>query len=239
MKKSLLAVLIAGLVITLCILGYKWFFATSTDKEVTIPKNNAKSLSVNINFDAGNLDIQGGSTNWLDASFEYKNKKSLPKVKYDEKGDIGVLTVNAESEIFSFNRSNQNNHWDIQLNNDIPIDLDVDMGVSKAKLNLNEIQLNKLTIDGGVSDSTIDLGGEWQNSLQGNIDIGVGKMTLLLPKQTGIKLSIDKGLGKLVMKDFIAQGNNVYINEAFENSETSIELDIDIGVGSLKVDLVD
>lgn len=239
MKKSLLAMLIAGLVITLCILGYKWFFATSTEKEVTIPKDNAKLLSVNINFDAGNLEIQGGSTNWLDASFDYKNKKSLPKVKFDKKGDKGVLTVKAESKVFAFNRSNQNNHWDIQLNNDIPIDLDVDMGVSKATLNLNEIQLNKLTIDGGVSDSTIDLRGEWQNNLQGNIDIGVGKMTLLMPKQTGIKLSIDKGLGKIEMKDFIAQGNNVYINEAYENSETSIELDIDIGVGNLKVDLVD
>lgn len=239
MNKSLLAVLIAGLVVTLCILGYKWFFANSTEKEVTIEKDDAKSLAVNISFDAGNLDIHGGSTNWLDASFEYKNKKSLPKVKYDEKGDKGVLTVKVESKVFAVNRSNQNNHWDIQLNNDIPINLDVDMGVSKATLNLKEIQLNKLTIDGGVSDSTIDLGGERQNSLQGNIDIGVGKMTLLLPKETGIKLSIDKGLGKLDMKDFITQGNNVYINEAYENSETSIELDIDIGVGSLKVDLVD
>lgn len=239
MNKPLLAVLIAGLVVTLCILGYKWFFATSTEKEVTIEEDDAKSLAVKISFDAGNLEIQGGSTNWLDASFEYKNKKSLPKVKYENKRDKGILTVKTESKIFSFNRSNQNNHWDIQLNNDIPIDLDVDMGVSKATLNLNEIQLNKLTIDGGVSDSTIDLGGEWQNSLQGNIDLGVGKMTLLLPKQTGIKLSIDKGLGKLDMKDFIAQGNHVYINDAYENSETNIELDIDIGVGSLKVDLVD
>lgn len=239
MKKSILAVLIAGLAGTLCILGYKWFSASSNEKEVTIEQDDAQSLAVQIDFDAGTLDISGGSTNWLDASFDYKNKKALPKVKYNQKRKKGVLTVKAESKIFGVNRVNQNNHWDIQLNNEIPIDLDVDMGVSKATLNLNEIQLNKLTIDGGVSDSTIDLSGERKNHLQGYIDIGVGQMTLLLPKQTGVKLSIDKGLGKLDLKDFVSQGNNVYTNKAYDRNEAAIELDIDIGVGSLKVDLAE
>ncbi|REB11574.1 hypothetical protein DVB69_00055 [Sporosarcina sp. BI001-red] len=239
MKKAILAVLITGLVVTLGILGYEWFIATSKEKEVTIEKDDTKSLAVKINFDAGDLDIQGGSENWLDAIFEFKNKSAIPKVKYVKKQDKSVLTVKPKSKLFGMNRTNQLNHWDIQLTNTIPIELDVDMGVSKATLNLKGIQLNKLTIDGGVSDSTIDLGGELQNSFQGKIDIGVGRMTLLLPKQTGIKLSIDKGLGKLDLQDFIAQGNNVYINEAYDNSETSIELDVDIGVGSLKVDLVE
>lgn len=152
---------------------------------------------------------------------------------------MGVLTVKQKSTIFGFNRSKRSNRWDIQLNNAIPIDLDVAMGVSKSILDLKGIQLNKLTIAGGVGDSTIDFGNEWKNDLQAEISIGVGKMTLLLPKQTGVKLIIDRGLGELEMKDFIPLGNNVYVNEAYENNETSIEMDVNIGIGNLNVELVE
>ncbi|MDV6377850.1 toast rack family protein [Sporosarcina sp. GW1-11] len=239
MKKFLVVGLIIGVLVMLGIIGYQWFSGNSTEREVTIEKDEATSLAVNVQFDAGELVIQGGSTNWLDAIFDTKDEKFLPNVTYTNKKDTGVLTVKPKSNIFRFNKGKQKNYWDIQLNNDIPIDLDVDMGVSKATLNLNGIQLNNLTIDSGVSDSTIDLSGERQNDLQGDIDVGVGKMTLLLPKQTGVKLIVDKGLGTLELKDFIAQSRNVYVNEAYTDKGTTIEIDVDLGVGTLKVDLVE
>ncbi|WP_432352035.1 toast rack family protein [Sporosarcina sp. A2] len=239
MKKFLWTGLIVGMLVTLCIFAYEWVIAISKEEEITIERDKAKSLAVTINFDAGDLVLQGGSTNWLDAKFDAKKKRFLPNVKYDNKKDMGVLTVKQKSTIFGFNRSKRSNRWDIQLNNAIPIDLDVAMGVSKSILDLKGIQLNKLTIAGGVGDSTIDFGNEWKNDLQAEISIGVGKMTLLLPKQTGVKLIIDRGLGELEMKDFIPLGNNVYVNEAYENNETSIEMDVNIGIGNLNVELVE
>ncbi|PIC62752.1 hypothetical protein CSV79_15310 [Sporosarcina sp. P13] len=239
MKKFLVAALIVGVLFILGIIGYQWFIGNSAESEVTIEKDEATSLAVNVVFDVGDLVIQGGSTNWLDAIFDSKDEKFLPNVTYSTKKDMGVLTVKQKSKVFRLNESKPKNHWDIQLTNDIPIDLDVDMGVSKATLNLNGVQLNNLTIDSGVSDSTIDLSGEWQNNLQGDINLGVGKMTLILPKQTGVKLIVDKGLGTLELKDFIAQSTNIYVNEAYTNKGTTIEIDVDLGVGTLKVDLVE
>ena len=69
--------------------------------------------------------------------------------------------------MFGFNNRKVNSEWDLQLTNDVPIDLNLDMGVSNSTLKLEGLQLSSLSIDSGVSDSLIDLSGEWKKRLSG------------------------------------------------------------------------
>lgn len=239
MMKILWTVFIVAATVIIGISGYERFIAKPVGKEVTIEKDSAKVLLVKARFGAGDLTIQGGSKEWMNASFDYKNKKFLPHVTYKNTRESGVITIEEQSSFFKFNRSKNNNHWTIQLTNDIPINLDVDMGVSNAKLDLKDIQLNKLIIDGGVGNPTIDLSGERENVYQADIDIGIGDMTIMLPTQTGVKLTINKGIGKIDMTDFIALGDSVFVNEAYEENETSIDIKLDIGIGNVKLVLVE
>lgn len=78
MKKFLWTGLIVGMLVTLCIFAYEWVIAISKEEEITIERDKAKSLAVTINFDAGDLVLQGGSTNWLDAKFDAKKKDFYP-----------------------------------------------------------------------------------------------------------------------------------------------------------------
>ncbi len=239
MRKVLWIVLIGMLAVSVGFYGYERLIGTSGSKEVTIKKDTSQELAVKVRFGAGNLVIQGGSTEWMDGTFDYKRKKVLPHVSYKSKRGTGVLIVEQKSTLFGFSRKNLSSQWDIQLSTDIPIDLNVDMGVSSATLDLKGIQLKKLTIDSGVSDSTIDLSGEWQKDFQAKVNLGVGDVTLLLPKQTGLKLTVDKGLGSIDMKDFTELSNGVYVNDAYETEDISIDIQMDVGVGNVKLILVD
>ncbi|WHT48866.1 toast rack family protein [Sporosarcina thermotolerans] len=163
MNKLLWIALTAGLIVILGIYGYNKWSASAAGDEVSITKDNAESLKVNIDFGVGNLYISGDSKEWVSGDFSYNHKKLEPKVNYKLRKNVGHVDIKQGSvTMLGFNKRKWKNDWDLQLTNDIPIDLEIDMGVSDSTLDLRGIQLNSLVINSGVSDSTIDLSGKWK-----------------------------------------------------------------------------
>ncbi|MDN4606607.1 toast rack family protein [Sporosarcina highlanderae] len=241
MNKLLWIALTAGLLVILGIYGYNKWTASAAGDEISIPKDSAESLKVDIDFGVGNLLIHGGSSDWVSGEFTYNHKKLEPKVSYKNRKNVGHVAVKQGSyTMFGFNkRKSTKNDWDLQLNNDIPIDLNVDMGVSDSTLNLKGIQLNSLVIDSGVSNSTIDLSGDWKKGFRANVDLGVGDVTFILPKDTGVRLTVSKGLGTLGMKDLIKQSDGTYVNEAYGKSDVVIDISVNFGVGDVEFKIAD
>lgn len=240
MKKLLWTMLLTSFLVIFGIYGYNKWFVKASGNEILIERDRAKALNVDIDFSIGDLFIHGGSSEWVNGEFSYTNKKLEPKVKYKLRKNVGFFDIKQGSTtIFGFNNKKLKSEWDLQLTNDIPIDLDVKMGVSASTLELNGIQLDSLSIDSGVGESVIDLSGEWKKDFPVDLDLGVGDVTIILPKQTGVKLKVSKGIGLLSAKDFINQSNGVYVNEAYEDADVTIEVDIDIGVGNVTVELAE
>lgn len=240
MKKVLWFGLIGGFLLILGMYGYNRIFASSLIEEQTIKKDSASALNVDINIGVGDLYISGGADDWMEGTFDYTAKRYAPDISYKKKNDTGILKIKQQPLMtMGFFKNKMKSDWDIQLSDDVPIDLNVDMGVSDTSLDLKGLQLNNLKIDSGVSDSTIDLSGDWPKSFQTKIAMGVGDVTLLLPKQTGVKLSVSKGIGTVSMDGFISQGNRIYVNEAYDSSDVVLDIQLDIGVGDVKIKLID
>lgn len=160
-------------------------------------------------------------------------KKWYPSVAYKNKKGVGQLEIIQKGKGFSPLRKDRND-WHLQLTEDVPVSLDVDMGVSDAELNLAGIRLSHLSIDAGVGETTVNLDGDWLESFDGKINLGVGGAKIHLPKGTGVKLSVSNGLGSIDTKGLISKGKDVYVNEAFEHSDIVINLRVDVGVGGVK-----
>ncbi|WP_153732131.1 toast rack family protein [Sporosarcina obsidiansis] len=202
--------------------------------DLSIEKDHAKSLDVDIEFGAGELLIEGGAEEWVDGYIDTNVKKWYPSVTYKNKRDVGYVEIHQKMKGFSVMRKNRND-WNLQLTNEIPVNLDVEMGVSEAELNLAGIRLRHLSIDAGVGDTTINLQDDWLDSFDVEIDLGVGDAEIHLPNDIGVKLSVSKGIGRIATEGFISKGKGVYVNEAYDHSETKIDLKIDIGVGDVKI----
>lgn len=240
MNKLLWIALTAGLIVILGIYGYNKWTAKAAGYEVSIPKDNAESLKVDIDFGVGNLFISGDSKDWVSGDFSYNHKKLEPKVNYKLRKNVGHVDIKQGSvTMLGFNKRKWKNDWDLQLSNDIPIDLKVDMGVSDSTLDLSGLQLNSLVINSGVSDSTIDLSGKWKKGFRADVDLGVGDVTFILPKDTGVRINVSKGLGTLGTRDFIKQKDGVYVNEAYANSDVVIDIFVNFGVGDVEFKIVE
>ncbi|WP_153722822.1 toast rack family protein [Sporosarcina cascadiensis] len=234
MRKIMIIIVAAGLMWMVGSWAYGLLKSDQMAGDLSIEKDVAKSLDVDIRFGAGNLLIEGGSQEWVNGTVDTNVKKWYPSVTYKNKKTIGYLEIQQKMKGISALRKNRND-WHLQLTNEVPVNLDVEMGVSDSELNLSGIRLSRLSVDAGVSDTTIKLGGGWKESFDGEIDLGVSDAEIHLPKETGVKVTVSKGIGSIGAKDFISKGKGVYVNEAYGHSAVQINLKIDLGVGDVKL----
>ena len=236
MNKLLGIALLTGFLVVFGIYGYNKWFAEASGSDISIAKDSAESLNVDIDFGIGDLLIHGNSSEWVSGDLQYNHKKLAPKVNYKKRKDVGFVDIRQGSKVsFGFNKSKMQSDWDLQLTNDIPIDLNIDIGVSNSTLKLAGLQLSSLSIDSGVSDTLIDMSGEWKKGFHADMDLGVGDVTIILPKQTGVRVKASKGIGRVDLPPgFITQKDGVYVNEAFADADVIIDITIDIGVGDVK-----
>jgi hypothetical protein len=105
-----------------------------------------------------------------------------------------------------------------------------------AKLDLIELgnaNLDELTFDGGLGTYTFDLSGAWQRSADVRIQAGASKVQLLVPRDIGVRVcpgDLQNGrYGGLKEKD------GCYVNALYGQSDITLEVSLDIGLGKLDV----
>ena len=231
MKKVIgfgLAALSAVLLLSGC--SNSIFASDKNEGEIVVKKDKAKELEVVLNFGAGKMDVSGGADEWVSGDAIYEQKKMKPEVSYDLDGKVGKLEIAQPNH---FNLGKMKNLWDLKLADDVPVDLVVNAGASDTDLDLKGIQLSNLEVNAGVGEITLDLGGDWKENFDVRISSGVGKMNVILPRNTGVRIQAEKGIGSTSYGNLISKGNGVYENEAYEDAKVQINLEADIGVGEV------
>ncbi len=205
------------------------------DDTHSIELGGAEFVDVKLDMGVGELSLHGGARELMEAEFRYNIDHWKPEVKYRVTGNRGVLTVKqGKSRRMTVGR--KRNEWDISLNDDVPIHLTIDCGVGESKLDLSGLTLKSLDIDMGVGELTVDLSGELKQSLDIVVDCGIGSATLYLPEDVGIRARIDHGIGSVNASGFKKRGG-VYTNDAYGETEVSIDIEVDSGIGSLDLKL--
>lgn len=209
-------------------------FVPEKEREETfsVKKDDAKNLDVEINLGVGELTVTKGAKGWLEGNATYNIKKLAPNVHYNQRGQTGHLDIEHKGST-KVRMGKIKNVWDIELNEEIPMDLSIETGASTATLDLQGLKLENLDIETGVGDLYIDLGGDWKKSFETNIETGVGQTTVILPSKVGVKITTEKGIGSINLEGFIAQGKGVYVNDAYEKSDVVLEVNAEMGVGDI------
>ena len=122
----------------------------------------AGSADVIIIMGAGELTVQGGADtkNLMEYTVITTNPEWRPVIVYNTENAKGNLRITPkENSDFKMFTGNQQNRWEILLNNAIPLSLDVKTGVGDAKLNLGTLNLTDLQVKMGTGNQVIDFTG--------------------------------------------------------------------------------
>ena len=244
-RRSLLGSLfVVAFTVMLLVGGLVWLGGSGRERGMVTETVNqalggASSAEVTINFGVGGLKLAA-----LPVESAALIEGRLNRAEHGERIEQSFALHNGVARYrletrgpdrpFSFfNRGPQNLGWDVQLNQDIPLDLTVRTGVGESSLDLRQLQLTNLTINTGVGQTTVMLPGHSQYTAV--IEGGVGELVVELPEGVAARIPLETGLGNsTVLGDFERDGN-VYTSPGYATAVDRIELRLRAGIGQVTV----
>ncbi|HZK34093.1 MAG TPA: toast rack family protein [Bacillota bacterium] len=199
----------------------------------SIALGEAKSVDTKIQIGIGEFSLTGGCDELFAGEFLYNIPEWKPEVEYTDSSDQGRLSIR-QPDSKKVNMDKSVYRWTLDLNSDLPTNLDVDLGVGTGNLDLRGVNLKGLSIDCGVGEVLIDLSGNWETGFRGSINSGVGEVTIYLPKDVGVKVNATSGIGGIKAEGMTKKSGSYY-NDAAEISDILVELDIEGGIGQINL----
>lgn len=98
--------------------------------------------------------------------------------------------------------------------------------------------MRDLELETGAGRVSVSLAGDWSQDVQADIQGGVGQLTVLLPSDVGVRADVEQGMGAVNAPGSVEDGD-LLVNEAYGESEATISLNIDSGVGETNLEFVD
>jgi hypothetical protein len=203
----------------------------------SIQPENAQSVRAHLIMGAGELKVSGAADALMEADFSYNVADWKPEVSYDVSGETGELSVEQGSGEGVRLGSDVRNESDIRLNDEVPTDLVVEMGAGESDLDLDSLTLTGLTLHMGAGTTTVDLTGDYAQGFEASIQGGVGEATVLLPSEVGARVRAEGGLGKINAEGFRREGDS-YVNDAYGDSDVTLDVDVQGGVGEINLEVV-
>src|SRR6266851_4214356 len=179
--------------------------ATRHSTKIVEPQR-AKSAHAKVEMSAGQLTINGGTKDFLDADFSFSNSFEEPRVDYSVADGVGQLNISQE--------------------------LKVDMGAGQGDLHFRDVPLTRLDLHIGAGQMDVDLTGDRKTDLTADIEGGVGQANIRLPKNVGVIAHASGGIGSIDVHGLKHDGDS-YTNDAYGKSQATIHLKVEGGIGQI------
>ena len=203
----------------------------------SVQPEDAKTVRAHLTMGAGELKVGGAADALMEGEFSYNVGDWKPQVDYDVSGENGDLSVEQGSGDDGRLGGGARNEWDLRFNDEVPTDLVVEMGAGESDLDLDSLTLTGLDLEMGAGKTTVDLTGDYAQDFDASLEGGVGEATVLVPSEVGVRVHAEGGLGKINAEGFQREGE-AYVNEAYGDSDVSLNVDVRGGVGSINLEVV-
>jgi hypothetical protein len=224
----------------------------------SVEMGDVRSVQADITMGLGKLMITGGADDLMEADLTYNVPKWKPELDYWSRGEEGHLVLRQPSSRDLGWSRRMRYEWDLKFKDGVPLDFDVELGAGQSYLELGSLTIRSLDLDAGAGEVeidltgqptveeldiktgagsvTVDLTGQWRADLEASISGGVGKLVLRLPRDVGVRVDVDKGIGRIKADGFRRRGG-AYVNEAYGESDVTLRIDCQTGIGEIILEL--
>lgn len=102
---------------------------------------------------------------------------------------------------------------------------------------LGNARAELIEFEGGVGETTLDFSGAWARNARANVKVGIGSLTLRLPRGVGVRLHKESFLTSFETNGFTRRGDFWY-SANYDQSRVRLELNVDAAMGSVDVDWI-
>ncbi|HPV08173.1 MAG TPA: DUF5668 domain-containing protein [Aggregatilineales bacterium] len=126
--------------------------------------------------------------------------------------------------------------WNFALNGEVPLALEVAGGAGVLNLNMRDLRVVDLKVDGGVGTSTFEMPAR-AGYTRARIEAGVGTVMIHIPEGVAAQIEATAGLGTITVDQnrFPAVGERRYRSANYDTAENKLDLSVEGGVGTITV----
>lgn len=102
-------------------------------------------------------------------------------------------------------------------------------------LGLGNSRCDRFALEGGMGKVTLDFTGAWTSSTSAGIKMAMGELTLRLPRQVGIRLTLDRFLASFDPAGLVRSGG-AFQSPDYERAERRLDIEVTTAVGGVRVE---
>ncbi len=120
--------------------------------------------------------------------------------------------------------------------------LKVEAGVSKlSMIGLSNANFERFDFEGGVGQYTLDFSGNLNQNAKAKISVGLGKMTIRIPKNLAICIRCESSFLTTFRIDnsyFERRGEDTYYSPDYDTASNRLDLTLEAGLGKMMVEVI-
>lgn len=192
----------------------------------------AERVSAEIHMGVGELNVQGGAKELLEAEFDYNVAGWKPEVRYEGEGGFrGKLVVRQGAGSVAL--GDVKNRWRLKLAEDVPLDLAVHCGAGENKLDLSRLDLRKADVHMGAGSVEMDLRGQPKHDLTVDINGGVGEARIRITADSQVIATARGGIGQIDVFGMEKRGGE-YVTDK-KMAKATLRLNVKGGIGRIEI----
>jgi len=202
-------------------------------EHASIPLEGAQSARVRVQHGAGRLEVSTGSGMGVLAEGDFAGGLDF---RSRREGNGLDVKMRPPEQLFPFTWSTGSTlDWSFGLTREIPLSLEFETGANESRLNLRDLRVTELRLKTGASSTTIDLPAN-AGLTRTFIESGAASVNVSVPEGVAARIRAQGGLSSIqVDTNRFPQMGNIYQSPDYDAAANKIEMEIQMGVGSVKV----
>jgi len=149
-------------------------------------------------------------------------------------GKTATLTLRSEGATFGpFIGWGDQRGWDLALAPEVPLELEVGLGVGLADIDLTSLTVSDLKVGMGVGQTTVIL--PHQGRFQAKIEGAIGETVVVIPAGMAARIRVDTGLAMSDLPDGYQQRDDVYTSPGYASADDRVDLEVSQAIGKVTI----
>ena len=202
----------------------------------TVPLDGAASARVVVKHGAGRLTVtsQVNPDLLVDGSFGAGVRKRVRR-----SGDRLDVMLSHQGWWMEHARSWSGSggplDWEVGLSRLVPLELEMEGGAHRARLDLSDLQVRELRVETGASETTITVPSK--GHCRARVEAGAASVTVRIPPHTAAQIRVQGGLsGVRVPETRFPAVPGGYRSPDFEEAADRVELEIQAGAAGITIE---
>ncbi len=123
--------------------------------------------------------------------------------------------------------------WDLGLNTDVPLDLEISLGAGQSDVDLRGLTVSDLNVGFGVGQTTLTL--PVRGSFQAKVDGAIGQVIIIIPRGMEARVRLDTALVARQLPDGYRCQDDVCTSPGYTGGENRVDLEVDLAIGNVSI----